>query len=157
MTDTNLFPEISDPVKRAFLIAYTESGSIAEASKLAGNERTTVWYWRRDDPQFLEAFKVSEQIYSSGYLNELQQELKKRATDYKAPMSTVALFFALKAEAPEKYRDNQSVIIDQRQLNITRVEIVKPEIRELEYKEVENAIQGQDEATGSNQEGSAEA
>ena len=49
-------------------------------------------------------------------LNELEGELKKRSLDRTAPMSTVALFFALKAEMPDKYRERP--LIEARMGNI---------------------------------------
>ncbi len=128
---TDLFNEITDPIKRAFLVAFVECGSINESSKLAGNERTTVWYWRRDDAQFAEAFKVAEQIYGANYLNVLQQELKKRSLDRSAPMSTVALFFALKAEAPEKYRETVP------ETRLTGEITIKLSLPDRQYKEIE--------------------
>lgn len=105
MEDSNLFLEIEDIHRRGFLVAYTHSGEIKKACKAAGIGVTTAYYWRRDDKQFREAFETAGGIYNLGYLNELECELKKRSLDPKAPMSTVALFFALKAEMPDKYRE----------------------------------------------------
>ena len=104
-----MFDEIKDLNKRAFLNAYVDCGGIAKASTLAGNSRNCIWYWKRDDDEFDKAFTVATEIYQGNYLSELEQILKERANDPKAPMSTVALFFALKAEAPDKYREKSLI------------------------------------------------
>ena len=95
-----MFDEIKQPKKKSFLEAYINLGNITEASRIAGVDRVTTWRWRKEDEQFARAFKVADEVYRTNYLNELEQELRKRSLDPKQPMSTVALFFALKAEAP---------------------------------------------------------
>ena len=131
MSDTALFTEIEQPEKRAWLIAFTRCGSLKEAAENAAVGRTTAWMWRRDDAQFSEAYKVASQIYSSNYINELELELKKRSLDKDQPMSTVALFFALKAENREKYGDRA---IEHRFTGdiIVRTMIPRPEYPELD-------------------------
>jgi len=159
MSDENLFTEIDNPQKRAYLISYTRTGSNNKASDSAQTERTTSWRWKRDDEQFKQAFSVADEIYSHNYLNELQQELKKRATDKTAQMSTIALFFALKAEAPDKYREKAAPLISGEvtiKLALPPREYIEGEYRELKEGS-QDAIQGHTEAEGSSEGGGQEA
>ncbi len=128
---TDLFNEIDNPRKRAFLIAFVENGEIKASAAAADTSETGVWYWRRDDPQFLEAFNVARKIYDHNYLNILETELKKRSLDRSAPMSTVALFFALKAEAPQKYRETVP------EARLTGEITIKLSLPDRQYKEIE--------------------
>lgn len=129
---TELFSEIRDARKRMFLIDYCQSGSIEQASKSAGVGRVTTWYWRRDDKEFTKAFDVADRIYHDNYLSQLERELKKRSLDKSAPMSTVALFFALKAEAPDKYREK---VPEQREIGPIKVILEIPDRRYPQLEE----------------------
>lgn len=154
-----MFEEIKQIEKQGFLNTYIENGNITDSCKIAKVGRTTCWLWRKQDEEFNKACKVAEEVYKGNYLNELEQELKKRSLDKTAPMSTVALFFALKAESPEKYREKAPEFAIK---DIT----VKLEIPQREYPQLdtvtvidieEENVQEQGETAGSSQEGSREA
>jgi len=100
-----MFEEIKQQNKRIYLQSYAKSGSVKLSNKVAGISYGATWFWRQEDEEFAEASKVAEAIYRDNLLDELEAELKKRSLDKDAQMSTVALFFALKAEHPDKYRE----------------------------------------------------
>ncbi|GAI05754.1 unnamed protein product [marine sediment metagenome] len=104
-----MFDEIKQPKRKNFLEAYVKTGSVKKACEVADIDRVTPWRWRKEDEEYARAFEVAGEIYHGNYLDELEQELKKRSLEGTDKMSTVALFFALKAEAPTKYREKQAV------------------------------------------------
>jgi len=103
--ESELFQEIKDPKKKLFLKRFAESGNLTRSADEIKVGRWCIWNWRRQDDQFREAYDAAEEIFRFSYVNELERELQKRATTVDAPMSTVALFFALKGELPDKYRE----------------------------------------------------
>lgn len=100
-----MFEEIKQQNKRVYLQSYAKSGSYKLSLEASDISHGLPWVWRRDDEEFAKAEQVAKQIYSESLLDKLEEELRKRSLDKDAPMSTVALFFALKAEHPDKYRE----------------------------------------------------
>src|SRR5262245_22216922 len=71
----SLFNEVQHPKKLAFLVAFAKCGQLGEAAKRASIDRTLVWYWRRDDPVFVEAFEQAKRM--AAYT--LRDEMVRRA------------------------------------------------------------------------------
>ncbi len=115
------FSEIQHPKKRAFLIAYGETGKKGLAAELAGIDRSAIYQpgWR-DDPEFQEALKYAREMAA----DILEEEAFRRAVEgvekpagwykgkpggYVREYSDVLLMFQLKALRPEKYRERVDV------------------------------------------------
>jgi len=101
-----MFEEIDNDRQRTFLELYSENGSLKDSAQGAGIANSTPWFWEQSDEGFKTAYQKAKAIYKEKLLDELESELKKRSLDAKERGSIIALIFALKAEAPEKYRDN---------------------------------------------------
>ena len=115
------FSEIQHPKKRAFLIAYAETGKKGLAAELAGIDRSAIYQpgWR-DDPEFQEALKYAREMAA----DILEEEVIRRAVEgveepvgwYKGkPGGTITrysdnlLMFQLKSLRPDLYRDRVDV------------------------------------------------
>ena len=111
----SLFNDIQHPKKLAFLAAFAACGQLGEAAKRASIDRTLVWYWRRDDPVFVEAFEQAKRM--AAYT--LRDELVRRALGWDETRvgpdgveqtvrkySDTLLIFALKGMLPEEFRDS---------------------------------------------------
>ena len=109
------FRHISHMKKRAFLAAFAECGTVTHAAEIAKITRRMVQYWKKDDPEFAEAFRVAEEKAA----DRLEQEARRRAIEgvpepvfYKGrkvgtiqKYSNNLLMFLLKGARPEKYRE----------------------------------------------------
>ena len=117
--------------KRAFLAAYTESGTIRGAASASGVAATSHYGWLRSDETYVEAFtEAKEQAIAM-----LEEEATRRAVqgvrrlkfDSKGKpfidpetgepyveyaYSDVLLIFLLKAADPEKYAEFKKVSVD---------------------------------------------
>ena len=108
------FQHISHIKKRAFLAAFAECGTVTHAAEIAGISRRMVQYWKKDDPEFAEAFRVAEEKAA----DRLEQEARRRAIEgvpepvfYKGrkvgtvqKYSDTLLIFLLKGALPDKYK-----------------------------------------------------
>lgn len=100
--------------KRAFLVAYSESGNVAASCAQIGIDRSAEWHWR-SDPAFVEAKAVAWQLAAE----KLEAEAFRRAHDgVEEPVyqggaevgrvrkySDTLLIFLLKGAKPNTYRD----------------------------------------------------
>jgi len=84
-----------------FLRAYAKTGNTAEALKLAGVSRRTVYRLRDTDEQFRQALSDAEEDGA----DELEAVAKQRAI----AGSDVLVMFLLKGLRPWKYRENHNV------------------------------------------------
>lgn len=112
------FPSVSHAKKRAFLVAYSEVGTITHAAELAGITRRTVQNWKNSDPDFAAAMVEAEEKAAE----RLEQEARRRAVEGVAEpvyqggkqvgtvrkYSDTLLIFLLKGAKPEKYRERVS-------------------------------------------------
>lgn len=118
---SRLMPEKSDVWKEQFLTALSSVGVVRYACKMASVTSQTAYIHRNDDPEFRarwdDALEQAIQV--------LEEEARRRAvvgvrrpvfqsgklvgtvTDY----SDTLLIFLLKAQRPQKYRDNHKVEI----------------------------------------------
>lgn len=87
--------------KDAYLKAFKRLGGQIAAADAVGISRTTVWEWRKDDPEFAEAYDSIEEQDTQ----ELERAARKRA---QGKSDLLAMFF-LKARRPATYRDNVKV------------------------------------------------
>lgn len=105
--------------QRAFLAAYRELGNIKSAAIAAGCDRSHVYQWRRDDPEFVTAMaEAAEEA-----IETLEAEARRRAVEGTVrpvfhqghecggvrEYSDTLLIFLLKGAKPDKYRDNHAV------------------------------------------------
>ena len=88
-------------LKRAFLIAYAECGSLITACNLANVHPTTVRGWLRNDELFLEEFDTA----TDNAVSMLEMEARRRAL----AGSDRLLEFLLKSLRPEVYRERYEV------------------------------------------------
>jgi hypothetical protein len=100
--------------KRAFLVAYSESGNVSGSCAQVGIERATEWYWR-SDAAFVAAKAYAWQLAAE----KLEAEAFRRAHDgVEEPVfqggaevgrvrkySDTLLIFLLKGAKPNTYRD----------------------------------------------------
>lgn len=100
----------------AFALVLAETGQVKKAAEAIGMSRFTVYKWRKQFPDFAEAW--DDAAKASVYT--LEDEATRRAVEgvaepiyYKgmrvdtiARYSDTLLIFLLKGLAPEKYRDN---------------------------------------------------
>lgn len=112
------FNHIRHPKKRAFLTAFSHLGLVTRAARAAKVDRTNHFLWKRDDPEYAEAFAVAEELAAES----LEDAAITRARDgmdrpvfhqgkicgYVREYSDTLLIFALKGAKPEKYRDRWS-------------------------------------------------
>jgi hypothetical protein len=107
------------PKKRAFLQSYEQHGYVGRAASEAGVHRTTVYDWLKSDPEFAADVETAEKAV----LERMEEEADRRAIQgmrkpvfYRGDVcghvqeySDNLLMFRMKALAPEKYRDRQSI------------------------------------------------
>ena len=123
------YPEIAHPKKRAFLAAYSDMGIIGPAAEFACIDRRTYFFWlaesERENPTpeaiaFKDAAKHAQELAN----DKLEAECIRRArngTDEPVfqggklvgkikKYSDLLLIFALKANRPDKFRDNVEIV-----------------------------------------------
>jgi len=92
---TRTTPEKS---RALFLTLLEETGNVTYAAAGASLDRSTVYRWRREDPEFRQAWTDANELGAYG----MEDIARKRA----AESSDVLLIFMLKGAFPEKYREN---------------------------------------------------
>lgn len=93
--------ELTLSQKSKFLACLSIGLSVTEACKQAGVPRRTVYYWRKEDVSFADAWEDSV----SSSIEVLEDHLRKRATDPDDKNSHILLMFLLKKLDPS-YREN---------------------------------------------------
>jgi hypothetical protein len=107
------------PWHAAFLTALESSGNVTISARLAGVSRTAAYKARRGEPEFTAAWDVAMEIATDA----LEAEARRRALEgWEEPVyfngsecgrirkyDSTLLIFLLKANRPEKYRENQAV------------------------------------------------
>lgn len=104
------------PKKPCFLAAYAKVGNVTAAAKISKCDRTHVYKWLKDDPEFVKAFEEA----GNEATEHLEIEARRRAVEgtekpvfHKGEVcgtireySDTLLIFLLKGRKPEVYRDN---------------------------------------------------
>ena len=90
---------IKNENKNKFLNCYAVCGQIAKASRAAGINQFTHYYWM-EDPEYVKAFEKAKEV-AADYLEEVAIA---RATSGRKPSDRL-LEFLLKAARPEKYKE----------------------------------------------------
>jgi hypothetical protein len=85
--------------KNKALDAYRKLGTVVAACQAAGVGRRTWYWWRSEDPAFLEAVHEAEDAVA----DSLEQEAIRRAIDG----SDLLLIFMLKSLKPAKFKDRR--------------------------------------------------
>ena len=106
----------SEHLKKAFLVAYRDTGNIRLACAASNVGRSTVYKWQEHDAEFSAAFGVA-QVEA---VEALEAEAYRRAVEgveepvtaagrgivgYTKKYSDTLLIFLMKGAAPHKYRD----------------------------------------------------
>lgn len=103
-SDLGDFVQVVHPKKRAFLLAFMETGSVTESTQIAGVGRQTHYDWLKNDSEYASVFADAEAIA----VQSLEDEARKRA---KAGSDTL-LIFLLKGLRPDRYKDRSQVYHD---------------------------------------------
>ena len=112
-------PALTDANKLRFLEAFSECGVIHHACVATGIGVSTVWDWRDSDPAFNERMRVA----GTKSIDVLETELFRRGVmGWDEPVyqggelvgtvrkhSDACLIFALKGNAPAKYRERYDI------------------------------------------------
>jgi hypothetical protein len=112
---TALFATICHPKKRAFLLAYAQTGQLAATCRAVRMPHSLHYYWRKYDPVYAQAFTEAQQLAAT----TLEDEAIRRARDgvrrsifhqgkpvgEELVYSDTLLIFLLKGALPEKYGD----------------------------------------------------
>lgn len=127
LSDGAPYNEIKHPKKRAFLIAYTETGHISNSAKAVGMSRWMHFHWMLKDPAYAAAFAQAKGMAAT----LLEEEARRRAVDglirkkfadgkpvidpktgeqyTEMEYSDTLLIFLLKGLAPETFREHTSI------------------------------------------------
>lgn len=110
-----LFPEITDPKKKAFLAAYAHTGRITQAGRSAQVNWRNHYNWMHSDPVYAQTFALAQQMAGDWLEDEAIRRAKEgilRAVHYQGvhvddvvEFSDTLLIFLLKGAKPEKYRE----------------------------------------------------
>jgi hypothetical protein len=92
---------IPRPAEIKFLTALSVGRSVTKACEIAGIPRRTAYYWKSESPEFAEAWE--DALETS--VEELEEEVRRRALDPEDQKSAILLMFLLKKHRPE-YREN---------------------------------------------------
>ncbi len=99
-----VFDEIRHDKKRAFLIAYSETGSVTKSAEAAGIVRTHHYHWLKTDTQYKDALSLADHLFS--------EALESHARSLALKGDTTMTIFLLKGQMPEKYGDKSRVTHD---------------------------------------------
>jgi hypothetical protein len=117
--------------QEAFLAAYGGLGTILHAARVAGIHRDTVNKWTSAD---LYSFKKRMEDAHQDYVESVERTMNDRLANPQGNRgSDVLLMFKLKAEAPEKYREEVKVV------GVDASKQMMDRLRELAMKDRERA------------------
>ena len=106
--------------QNSFLKAFSESGNITKAAKIAKIDRKLHYFWMDEDPEYPAKFRDAQEKAA----DVLEEEARRRAVDgvehavgwhkgepggYEQQYSDTLLIFLLKGARPEKYRERYEV------------------------------------------------
>jgi hypothetical protein len=111
--------EASDAKKRAFLVAFAESGNVSAAARGAGVGRRTHYDWLKADKEYRAAYDAAQEDAADA----LEDEARRRAMGEWEPVydktgaqigtrkkaSDLLMIFLLKGLRPEKYAQQHVV------------------------------------------------
>lgn len=90
--------------RAAFLESLGKTGQIAKSARAAKVDRTTVYQWKRKNPEFARAWDEALELAA----DMLEDVAFQRATRPSDPSDSL-LTLLLKAHKPEKYRERSEV------------------------------------------------
>ena len=115
--------------KQTFLQYYIELGSITAAARETEIDRTTIWYARKNDPEFNDAIDGIDQWT----IQRVEDTLAEKALDG----GTTEMIFYLKCKKPEIYGDK---------LRADQIEQIRREARMQVLSELRSSVQELPEA-----------
>jgi len=134
-----------DTKKRAFLLGFLRLGTVTQAARSVGIDRTTPYIWKKNDPEFAEIFDVIEDLRLELETEKLELEARRRAKE----RSDRLLEFLLKSYKPHRFRDREQLLDHTRPISI-RFELIAPDGRKKEFGMEANPVhplrQAQDSA-----------
>lgn len=113
--------ELTHTQKAKFLACLSIGLSVTEAAKQSGVNRRTLYYWKAEDESFSDAWADAK----TASIEELEDHLRKRATDPNDKASHLLLMFLLKKLDPT-YRDSFKTET-KREITATREFVFEPE------------------------------
>ena len=127
----DLFDGVEQAKKRAYLMAFSEMGSVCRSAKAAGITRVTAWNWEQvEGPEgdaYRKALAVARRLASEALETEARRRavegLRRLRFDKGVPIidpetgepyieheySDLLLIFLMKGAMPEKYRERASI------------------------------------------------
>jgi hypothetical protein len=129
--------------QEAFLLAYSQLGTILHAAKVAGIHRSTVYQWLSTD---LYSFKKRMDLAHDDYCDWIQGIIRDRIANPQGNRgSNVLVMFEAKAEMPEKYREEVKVMNMEASLKMLDklAEIAARERAERESLESGQVVEGE--------------
>jgi hypothetical protein len=118
-----------------FLEAFAKLGRIGEAAEAVGITRWAVDQWQDKD---LYSFRKRMEKAHQGYVESLEGMVDNRLNNPQGNRgSDILLMFKLKAERPEKYREDVKVV------GIDASKMMLDKLREMASKDVEQAKQAE--------------
>jgi hypothetical protein len=115
--------------QQAFLLAYSQLGTILHAAKAVGIHRDTVNKWISAD---LYSFKKRMDLAHDDYCDWIQGIIRDRIANPQGNRgSDVLVMFAAKAEMPQKYREEVQVV------GVEHSKLMLDKLRELAGKDLE--------------------
>lgn len=117
LVEESLFPEVTDPKKRAYIAQYAMTGNLGDAAACARISLKTGWNWRHDDKDT--AFHGALAVAKGIACDRIEAEIRRRAIEgVDEPVfqggrlvgtvrkfSDTLLIFMAKGAMPEKYRE----------------------------------------------------
>lgn len=126
--EDRLFPHIEHEKKRAFLVAFSQTGNVTKSTEIVGIDRTTPYSdpWKEDDEfqqAWTEARRMAGDILEDEAIRRAVEGVEEPVGWYKGePGGTVRkysdtlLIFLMKGARPDKYVDRQVVTVDAREV-----------------------------------------
>lgn len=134
--------------KSVFLASLRAGNTVKNAATACGVHRRTLYDWRDQDPEFRAAWEdaIKESI------EELEDEVRRRALDSSDKYSHILLMFLLKKHDPS-YRENYKREVTVKHETVHEIEFSKEEVDEairiLETQKQRSLRAGEDDAAAS--------
>ena len=139
-----LLARVTHPKHRAFLENYPKFRITKTTAEAVGIGETTIYDWFLKCRPLREAFEALKKRIDAHRLQIYEAELDKRALEGTSKQSDILLMFALKAEAPDKYREKVNTIPFTGNIKV-ELSVPRPQLMTIENKQIgggSNAIQG---------------
>lgn len=139
--------KIDNPKKIAYLAAYSILGNVTYSAKCAGISTTSVYNWKKNDPDFKEQYEIADQAH----LDYMEMEAQRRAVQgtsedvyyqgevvgQKQNYSDSLLKFLLEGKDPGKYGKTNKIEVNSSGEGNVQVNFGIPELnQEIDTEDV---------------------